>query len=284
MLSIIITHYRTPAILKLSLEYFQRACAQLSSEKSWEIIVTDSSTESNTRDMMAGFPSVIYLQEEKNIGYAKAVNRGIRIAKGDFIFVANADLITSDPSIFKTLLEYMREHQSVGMAGPRLLNFNGTIQNSAFRYYTLATIIARRTFLGKTSWGKRLLKNFALEDVIKNLDRPITVDWLMGSAILVRKSAIDKVGLLDETFFMYMEDVDWCRRFWNHGYKVTYNPGTSAYHYHFQASKKTGGLLDLLLNPYTRMHARSAFVYFRKYGFSAPNHCPPVGETSEKLA
>lgn len=283
MLSIIITHYRTPEILKLALGYFQRACSQL--EEQSEIIVTDSGTQSNTRDAMAGFPSVIYLPEEKNIGYAKSVNRGIRIARGDFIFVANADLVASDPLMLKTLIAYTRGHPDVGIVGPQLLNFNGTVQPSAFRYYTPATIIARRTFLGKLPWGKRLLKNFALGNITANLNKPIPVDWLMGSALLVRKSALEKVGLLDEGFFMYMEDVDWCRRFWEHGCKVIYNPEVSAHHYHFQASKKTGGLLDLLLNPYTRMHARSAFIYFKKYGLSAPNHCPPVGnETAGELA
>ncbi|MBI2463060.1 MAG: glycosyltransferase family 2 protein [Candidatus Spechtbacteria bacterium] len=311
MLSIIITHYRTPNVLKLSLEYFQRACAQLEPGENSEIIVADSGTESSTRDMMAGFcsslvigeehlersevtrgelnrtkskgNSILYLPEEKNVGYAKAVNRGISIARGNFIFVANADLIASDATIFKTLLAYMRENPDVGIVAPRLLNFNGTVQHSAFRYYTLATIIARRTFLGKTSWGKKLLKDFALEDIMAHIAKPIPVDWLMGSALLIRKSALDKVGLLDETFFMYMEDVDWCRRFWDNGYKVIYNPEASAHHYHFQASKKTGGLLDLLLNPYTRMHARSAFVYFKKYGLSAPNHRPPVDEADARL-
>lgn len=111
----------------------------------------------------------------------------------------------------------------------------------------------------------------------RNLNEIQAADWIMGSALFVRKSAIDHVGLMDENFFMYFEDVDWCRRFWENGYKVIYYPYARMYHYHIRASKRWGGALDVL-NPKTWMHIKSAFYYFKKYKFRVmvrgqfPNH------------
>ena len=101
---------------------------------------------------------------------------------------------------------------------------------------------------------------------------PTPVDWVMGSALMMKKSTVDRVGMLDEAFFMYMEDVDWCRRMWEAGYKVMYYPDASAYHYHFQASKKRGNIVDALLNKYTRIHIKSAYIYFRKHGLKTPRY------------
>ena len=108
-----------------------------------------------------------------------------------------------------------------------------------------------------------------MEDVFakREITSPIPVDWLMGSAFMARKSVINKIGGLDENFFMYFEDVDWARRFWENGYKVIYFPAAEMYHYHFQSSKKKGGLADLLFNKYTRIHLASAWKYFKKYRF-----------------
>lgn len=272
MISIIITHYRTPEMLKLALQYFRNGLQALGMP--YEIMVSDAGTQAPTRDLMQGYPDVVYLLDEKNIGYAKLVNKGIRRANlaSEFIFIVNADIILSDPQAIATLRTHLENNPRVGMVGPKLLNFNGAGQPSCFRFYTPATILARRTMLGKTPWGKKILRSFYMDDVPKKDTEPTPVDWLMGSAYMIRREACKQVGLLDEGFFMYMEDVDWCRRFWEKGWQVVYVPQATMYHYHFQASKKKGGLLDLLLNPYTRIHMQSAFRYFRKYGFKTPRY------------
>lgn len=141
--------------------------------------------------------------------------------------------------------------------------FTGNIQISCFNNPVPGAILARRTLLGKFKKGKKLLDKFLIRDWDRKSIREI--DWVQGSAIMVKKEAIEKVGLLDERFFMYFEDADWCRRFRQNAYKVVYYPDAQMVHYYHRSSKKWGSLLDIILNKYTRTHIISAFKYFTKY-------------------
>jgi len=122
--------------------------------------------------------------------------------------------------------------------------------------------------LGKLNWGKNKIEQFLIFSGNDNHSYP--VDWLQGSAMLVRKAAIEKAGLLDESFFMYLEDADWCRRFWQNGFEVVYLSTAQMAHYYYRTSQKWGGLLDLFLNKYARMHLMSAFKYFWKWRIIGP--------------
>jgi GT2 family glycosyltransferase len=102
-----------------------------------------------------------------------------------------------------------------------------------------------------------------MEDIRQ--DAPYAVDWVIGSAMFVRKSAMEKVGKMDSRFFMYMEDVDWCRRFWEKGYIVCYNPQITMYHFYGKGSAKGGILKGLLFNKLTWVHIDSGIKYFKKY-------------------
>ena len=198
-------------MLKMSLGYLKKALAELG--ESFEIIVTDSETIAETREMMqSDFPDVQFLSEPENIGFGRSVNHGIRQAQGEFLFIMNADIILAFPDAVKKLLLYAEAHPDVGITGPKLLNINNTVQPSAFRFYTPLTIFARRTLFAKTPRGKRLLSKFLMDGENTKFREPAPVDWVMGSALMMKKSTIDKIGLLDEAFFMYMEDVDWFRR------------------------------------------------------------------------
>lgn len=268
-LSLIVNHYREPEMLKMSLGYAKKALAHLkeSSGAETEIIVTDSETLSETAQMMRSlFPEVLFLAEEKNIGFGRSVNRAVQKANGEFIFVMNADIVLAFPDAIAKLLAFVEENAKVGIAGPKLLNINGSLQSSAFRFYTPLTIFARRTMFGKSPWGKKILNTFLIKNKADDLNKVARVDWIMGSAFLCKRDRFLNLGMFDEAFFMYMEDVDLCRRFWEKGYAVIYYPEAIMYHYHFQASKKRGGVLDVLLNKYTRTHLKSAYIYFKKHG------------------
>jgi len=229
--------------------------------------------------MRYDFPDVVFLSENHNVGFAKSVNRGILKSSGEFLLIINADIIVSDAKAIPKMLEHIIANKEIGILGPGLLNINGDHQPSCFRFYSPKTVLSRRTPFGKTPWGKRELDRFLYTGQTCVLHRsdpcigcPRPVDWLMGSALLVRKNAYNDVGPMDENYFMYMEDVDWCRRFWEKGWKVAYYPETFFYHYHFQASKKRGSLIDLLTNKYARVHLLSAFKYFKKYGLKTPKY------------
>lgn len=266
-LSIIINHYKSPEVLKLCLRYLKQ-----NAPKDAEFIVTDSETTEKTENMMRyDFPEIKFLSESKNIGFAKSVNKGVRNANGEFLLIINADVIVSDKNAIPKLLEYFSNNPNIGIIGPRLLNINGEHQFSCFHFYSPLTILARRTPFGKTMWGKKELDRFLMRAGLQ-YEKSVSVDWIMGSAMLVRKSALQKVGLMSEDYFMYMEDVDWCRKFWENGFKVVYFPQSFFYHYHFQASKKRGAIVDFITNKYARIHLLSAVKYFKKFGLGTPKY------------
>ena len=101
----------------------------------------------------------------------------------------------------------------------------------------------------------------------KNDNEAMECDWLMGAALLFQKGFFEKMGEFDERFFMYFEDVDMARRAHDEGYKVVYFPAVKMYHYHQKASQKKGGVADIFINKYSRIHLLSAFKYFLKHGF-----------------
>ena len=266
-LSVIVNHYRTPEILKICLRSIKENLKDV--DFSWELIVTDGATIEKTTEMMEDhFPDVVFITFEKNVGFGKLVNAAIERSKGDYLFIINADIIIEEKRAIEKMLECIEKREDIGMIGPKLLNVNDTVQQSCFRFYTPLTVICRRTTLGKTFFGKKILNHFLMNDVFNKEDitKPIPVDWLMGSAMMVRKSDLKRVGVFDEDFFMYFEDVDWARRFWENKLKVIYFPNSVMYHYHFQSSKKKS-LFDSLLSKYARIHIKSALKYFTKYKF-----------------
>ncbi len=258
-LSIIITSYRNPDLLKVCLNSVKKNLDGLS----FEIIVADSATEERTEMMMREeFPDVSFFPFEKNVGFQALLKKGLDESKGDYLLLLNGDILVKPGSI-KSLYDYVSQNPSVGIVGPKLLNFNETLQDSCFRFYEPMTIVYRRTFLGKTSFGKKHLDWFLMKD--QDHEKILEVDWLMGSALMLSRKALEKVGYMDPRYFMYMEDVDWCRRFWENGYKVVYYPLSVMHHYHGKISGKKGVIHSLLLNKYTWIHISSAIKYFRKY-------------------
>jgi len=259
MLSIIITHHRTPVLLKLCLKSIKENIGSIE----YEIIVVDSQSEQTTRNLIEEkFPEAQFIPFQKNVGYAKIVNAGIKACKGEYILILNADIISLRESIGR-MLEFIQGHPEVGMVGPQLVTFSNKIQNSCFSFPTIGAILSRRTFLGKLSWGKKKISQFLMDK--QDLNSIKEVDWVQGSTMLVSKEAIEKVGLMDERFFMYLEDADWCRRFWQNGYQIIYLPTVQMAHYYYRASKKWNGFLDIFFNKYTRIHLISAFKYFWKW-------------------
>lgn len=275
MLSIIITHHKTPELLDLCLSSIKKTAKNIRKE----LIVVDSEFEERTEGLIRErYPEVKFVPFKKNLGYSKIVNVGLKKAKGDYILILNADIIILEGSISR-MLKYMKNHPGVGILAPQLLDFTNNVQISCFSKPSLGAILARRTFLGKLKWGKKVLNRFT----ISNWDRKSIkeVDWVQGSAMMVCKKAVKKVGPWDERFFIYFEDTDWCRRFWQKGYKVVYLPSAKFAHYYHRTSKKWGAFLDVFLNKYTRIHLISALKYFWKYRNS--HNIPIVRDRTRSL-
>ena len=237
-LSIIIVNYKTPELLRLCLKAIKEHLDGLD----YEIKIIDNS--------------------DNNIGFARGVNAGLRETTGTYRLILNPDALITAGSVQK-MITYMDAHEDIGILGPQLRYFNEDHQRSYFRFYRPMTVVARRTLLSKFSYFKKIIADFLMMDTDPKLIQ--TPDWILGAAMLVRASALPEVGLMDERFFLYFEDVDWCRRFWHNGYKVVYYPHAVFYHYYPRASSTRWGMFDILLNRTTRWHIRSAAKFFLKY-------------------
>jgi GT2 family glycosyltransferase len=258
-LSIIITSYKNPELLKLCLTSIRKNYTGTD----YELIVADSATEEATEIMMREeFPEVIFIPSKENIGFGGTVRNGYAKSNGKFILILNGDILIKREAI-EILLEYIRNNPAAGIVGPQLIGFNEKFQPSCFRFYTPLTVLYRRTFLGKMAFAKKHLANFLMQDFDYKSIR--AVGWIMGSALMTKREAIDKVGLMDPQFKMYFEDTDWCRRFWENNYRVIYNPNAKIYHYHGKGSSGKSILKTLASNRLAWIHIASALKYFKKY-------------------
>lgn len=258
-LSIIITHHRTPELLYLCIKSIKDTIRRIN----YEVIVVDSESNGLAQDLVQdNYPEVKFITFKKNLGYSKIVNTALKQVKSPYILIINADIIVLKNAASE-MLNFMERNPDTGIIAPQLLDFINNIQISCFAKPSLGAILARRTLFGKTKWGKKILEDFTIGDWDRKSTRE--VDWVQGSALMVRNEAIKKVGLWDERFFMYFEDADWCRRFWQNGYKVIYLSSAKMAHYYHRSSKKFGAILDVFLNKHARTHIISAIRYFLKY-------------------
>lgn len=269
-LSIIVTSYQNAAVLDLCLKSIVRETKILAKKKKVqsEIIVVDSEAGEKTRDVAKKYilaqehESIIYCPFSDNIGFPKLVNKGVKESQGNYILILNSDIILTEGSLEK-MLKYLKTYKKTGILGPKLLNFDGSPQASAFHFYTPLIILYRRTLLGKTPWGKKKLAEFVVN--VEKETEPVNIDgWLMGSALMLRRKNLEQVGLMDERYFMYFEDVDWCRRFRDKGFNIVYFPKTTLFHYHGKQSA-TRHFWEVLFNKMTVIHISSAIKYFWKF-------------------
>ncbi len=256
--SIIILNYKSRGLTRECIKSFKRHPSRFS----YEIIVVDNGGEKQLEETISErFPDVHYIKLAKNVGFARGNNVGARAAKGRYLLFANQDLTCLEGSL-DTLVGFMEEHPNVALSGPRLQNPDGSIQQSYYRFYRRLTPLLRRTVFGRTPFGKRHLDRFLMRDCTMESAR--AVDCLMGAALCVRRSAIERVGLFDERFFFYFEDTDWCKRFWEAGFAVCYVPESTMIHLHGRDSAKVMGFASLA-NPMTRRHIKSGIQYFLKH-------------------
>ncbi|MDP2918332.1 MAG: glycosyltransferase family 2 protein, partial [bacterium] len=203
------------------------------------------------------------LASNYNSGFGTAINWGINNAPeaAEYLLFLNPDIIIQGNALEK-MLEFMAKRQDVALLGPKLLNPDLSGQNSCRRFITPQLILYRRTFLGRFSFARKALKHFLMEDIDHNKTQE--VDWIFGACMMVRRSAIEEVGLMDERYFLYFEDMDWCRRFWEKGWKVCYYPEAKMIHYHRRESAAESGF-SVLFNRAARIHIASAVKYFIKF-------------------
>jgi GT2 family glycosyltransferase len=191
--------------------------------------VDNASTDGLDR-IKSQYPRVCLIENMTNQGFAKAVNQGIGQSSSPYIMLLNPDTTISE-NFFSKAIEFMEQHPDVGVLGPKILDPDGSVQGSARSFPTPLTAI-----FGRTSLLTRLFPNnpISRQNILTaGFDNQsiVPVDWVSGAGMIVRRKAIDAVGLMDEQFFMYWEDADWCKRMWEAKWKVIYYPVISLTHY-----------------------------------------------------
>ena len=259
--SVIILNYKSARLVKYCLRSLFRALPKAS----LEIIVVDNPSKEDLepieKTLVSSPVPAQLIRSPRNGGYAAGNNLGIMAARGRYVLIANPDIVFQAGTIDR-LVEYLDTHPKAAIAAPALRNPDGTPQPSCFRFHSWRIPLYRRTPLGRLKWAQPELKHFEMADT--PVVQPTDVDWIMGSCVMVRRAAMDQVGLLDEDFFMYFEDTDWCRRFHNAGWEVVCVPDAEVIHYYSRASAGSHGL-SALFSPLARVHIKSAFHYFYKY-------------------
>lgn len=276
-LSIILLNYKQKGLLKQCIKGIVLAQPALS----YEIIVVDNNSGDGSLEMVAAMfeptiddgystvpiyqnlkvPPIKTIQAGSNGGFAVGNNLGIKQASGKYIMILNSDIAVV-PGALEKMYSFMEENLEVGIIGPKLINPDGSVQYSCRRFPSFLTPFYRRTFFGKLSFAKRPTDHYLMKDF--DHKKNISVDWLFGACLLARKSALDKVGVFDENFFMYFEDLDLCRRFWQENFKVMYFTGVEMVHYHQRLSAQGGGVRGILTRG-GRLHFTSGIRYFAKY-------------------
>lgn len=229
----------------------------------FEVIVIDNNSQDGSVEMIhQEFPQVILIENKDNLGFGKANNQGLKIAKGDYLMFLNTDTIILDGSINK-LVDYLDANLDVMMVGPRLLNKDLTFQHACRRSLPNPLNSFFHLF-GLT----KIFKNNKLVNSYKNydIDPEITgsVEALSGAAMMFRRQAYEEIGGFDETFFMYGEDLDFCKRIIDRGWQTVYVSYAKIIHFGGQSSGQRK--VKSLVNFYEAMWIYYSKHFYKKSG------------------
>lgn len=244
MISIIIVEYQSIDEIKNCLvsidKHYQNCEIIVSSNSVYSIQEQNAITES--------FPTIKWLFNSRNGGFAYAMNRGLEVANGDYLIIMNPDVLLI--SNLNDIIEYANTNPCVGAVAPKIIDKSGIVQDSFRKIITPCRFITRHI--------KRFLKKRgALCYDYHTENSPIEVDWLIGAFIMIRREAYLKIGGLDENYFLYCEDMDLCTRIKNAGYKVIYYPKSVIEYSGTRSARKS--------KKYTKIFLNSLFYYWRKF-------------------
>ncbi len=240
-----------------------RRAMETSPLKTTLILVDNGSTSFDADEAARAVPGAIVVRQP-NRGFGNGCNRGAAEVDADFYFFLNPDTILHDPRVLGQLHAFLKAHPKAGIAAPRLLYPDGTLQETCRRFPPWHVPFLRRTSIAKTGRPKRALDRFLMRDYDHQTLR--LVDWAQGSALLVDGPLFRALGGFDERYFMYYEDVDLCRRAWLAGRPVYYVPSAELTHVYARDSMDGGVFRSLLRRRTAREHLKSWITYTLRWG------------------
>lgn len=251
-LSIIILTYNSEKLIGPCLDSIYETIRDID----FEIIVIDNNSHDQTVEFLRRYyPGIKLTVNKENIGFARGVNQGIKKAKGKFLLLLNPDMRVFENTINRSL-DYLEKNKDVGILGCQLLYPDMRLQASFGNFPSLFTEFLQATFLYKfLPWGRFIPLNFLSR---RRFEKIHQVDWLGGGFMMLRREVFKKIGLFDENFFMYLEDVDLCYRTKKVGFKIIYFPQVQVVHHHMASAKRDPS--KAIIN-----ELNSLIYYFKKY-------------------
>jgi N-acetylglucosaminyl-diphospho-decaprenol L-rhamnosyltransferase len=250
VVSIVILTWNSRALLEACLAALPAATAPLATE----VIVIDNGSVDGTAAVLAAHPDVVTIANPTNRGVAPGRNQGLRAARGEFVALLDVDTVPA-PGAFATLVARLRAAHDVGLVGPKLIGVDGRLQYSCRRFPTLVDKLCRRL---PARIGRALIDDVELRWWDHAGVR--RVDYVIGACQLIRRTALDEVGLLDERIFYGPEDVDLCLRMHQAGWSVEYVPDAVVMHLERRLTRN-------LLSPLTARHVYGLGYFFWKHGY-----------------
>lgn len=253
-LSIIIVNWNGKDLVRRCIEAVRATTERIR----YEVIVVDNNSSDGSQEFIrSAFPDVTLIENTDNAGFAHANNQGMAVATGRYLLLLNSDAFVN-PGTLDAMVAFMDAHPEAGMSACKLLYEDGRLQPSAYAFPSLRTELYTafqldKLFARSREFGQYLMTWWDFDDV-----RP--VDSVMGAFMLARREAVEAVGPMDESYFMYSEEVDWCFRFRRAGWQILYNPAVTTVH--LWGGSSGGVRLEMFLQLY-----RSKVLFFRKnYG------------------
>jgi hypothetical protein len=247
-LSVVIVSYNTRELLRMCLTSVLRAGAA-------EVIVVDNASSDDSAQMVqVDFPQVRLIASTQNLGFVRANNLALRECRGDYLLLLNPDTEVRDGAL-QALQGFLDNHPRAGAVGPRLMYGDGALQHAAFMFPTLL-----QTYFDFFPRPARLLQSTLNGRYPQNAysGRPFQVDFVLGACLMIRRTALDQIGLLDERYFMYCEEMDWCKRLGQAGWGVWCEPQATVVHREAQSSQQTKW------SSYVEKW-RSRFIFYERY-------------------
>jgi len=251
-LSVIIVNYNVKQLLRGCLCSIYRSTKGINLEI---IIVDNNSTDGSVEMLRKEFPGVRLIENQENLGFAKATNQGLRESRGRYVLLLNPDTAVLSGALDK-MVEFMEVNSQAGALGCKLLYPDGNLQRSCRSFPTLVTAFFEDTGLEKFFPKNKLVARYKMGywdyNDVREVDQP------MGSALMIRREVFEDVGLLDERFYMFFEEVDLCFRVKKRGWKIYFTPSVEIVHYGGQSSRPT--MPEMMIQGYKSKHK-----FFRKH-------------------
>jgi len=265
-LSIIIVNYNGGELLDHCLETIRENPPNVPFET---ILIDNASVDGSAQRARESFPETVFIANTENVGLSKAFNQGLAIARGDLVLSLDNDtrILPGSLQALVDVLDAREPGNEVGAVGSQLLNPDGSPQQTARRFPSaLNAVFGRRSFVTRVWPNNPVSRRYLMQDERETGDAPYEVDWVSTAALMVSRKAIDEVGGLDEAFFVYWTDADWCGRIRAAGYGIRAVPASQIIHDENLKGKRRARRSTKMMIDFHR----GAYLYYRRHQASSP--------------